>query len=78
MTRTLTVNSSTQTESRAQVLDVMVGTWGVKGSESGPEGEIHGRLTFEWMDGGFYLIQHVDIDYFETFGRDRHTVRCVL
>ena len=44
-------------------LDVMVGTWELKGRESGPDGEIHGRPTFEWMEGGFYLVQHVDIDY---------------
>jgi hypothetical protein len=44
-------------------LGVMVGTWDLKGRESGPEGEIHGRPTFEWMEGGFYLVQHVDIDY---------------
>jgi hypothetical protein len=44
-------------------LDVMVGTWELKGRESGPEGEIHGRPTFAWMEGGFYLVQHVDIDY---------------
>ena len=44
-------------------LDVMVGTWELKGLESGPVGEIHGRPTFEWMEGGFYLVQHVDIDY---------------
>jgi len=44
-------------------LDVMVGTWELKGRESGPEEEIHGRPTFEWMEGYFYLVQHVDIDY---------------
>jgi uncharacterized protein DUF1579 len=44
-------------------LDVMVGTWELKGRESGPEGEIHGRPTFEWMEGGFYLVQQVHIDY---------------
>jgi len=41
----------------------MVGTWELKGRESGPVGEIRGRPTFEWMEGGFYLVQHVDIDY---------------
>ncbi len=44
-------------------LDVMVGTWELQGRESGPKGEIHGRPTFEWMEGGFYLVQQVDIDY---------------
>ena len=44
-------------------LDVMVGTWELKGRKSGPVGEIHGQPPFEWMEGGFYLVQHVDIDY---------------
>jgi len=44
-------------------LDVMVGTWDLKGRESGPDGEIHGQVTFEWMEGGFYLVQRVDFDY---------------
>jgi hypothetical protein len=44
-------------------LDVLVGTWHMTGRESGPEGEIQGQLTFEWLDGGFFLVQHIDIDY---------------
>jgi hypothetical protein len=44
-------------------LDVMVGTWDLKGRESGIDGELHGQVTFEWMEGGFYLVQRVDIDY---------------
>ena len=35
-------------------LDHLVGTWKV----SGPE--IKGKVTFEWMEGGFFLIQHFD------------------
>jgi len=35
-------------------LDRLVGTWKV----SGPD--IHGHVTFEWMEGGFFLMQHVD------------------
>ena len=44
-------------------LDVMAGTWNLKGRESGPDGEIHGQVTFEWMEGGFFLVQRVDIDH---------------
>jgi hypothetical protein len=44
-------------------LDLMVGTWELKGHESDPDCETYGRPTFGWMDGGFYLIQHVDMDY---------------
>lgn len=44
-------------------LDVMVGAWDLKGRESGPDGEIRGRVIFEWMEGGFYLVQRVDMDY---------------
>jgi pimeloyl-ACP methyl ester carboxylesterase len=38
-------------------LEVMVGKWDV----SGPD--IHGHVTFEWMEGGFYLVQRVDFDH---------------
>ena len=37
-----------------QRLDRLVGTWRV----SGPD--IDGQVSFEWMEGGFFLIQHVD------------------
>jgi hypothetical protein len=35
-------------------LDRLVGTWKV----SGPD--IEGEVVYEWMEGGFFLIQHVD------------------
>ena len=37
-------------------LNKLFGTWKVSG-------EARGRLRFEWMEGGFFLIQHVDIEY---------------
>ena len=36
-------------------LDVLVGTWQL----SGPD--VHGQLFFEWLEGGFYLVQRVDM-----------------
>jgi hypothetical protein len=33
----------------------LVGTWEMSG-------EVHGRVRFEWMEGGFFLIQHVDLE----------------
>jgi hypothetical protein len=44
-------------------LDVMVGAWDLEGREAGSDGDINGRLSFAWMKGGFYLVQHVDVDY---------------
>ncbi len=44
-------------------LDAMAGTWYLSGRESSPDGEIHGRVIFEWMEGGFYLVQRIDIDH---------------
>ena len=35
-------------------LNKLVGTWNV----SGPD--IKGQVRFEWMEGGFFLMQHVD------------------
>ena len=46
-----------------RALDVLVGTWQISGRESGPAGEIHGQSRYEWMEGGFYLVQHVDMDH---------------
>ena len=44
-------------------LKVMVDTWDLKGRDSGTDGEIRGQVAFEWMEGGFYLVQRVDIDF---------------
>ncbi len=38
-------------------LDRLVGTWDVSGPNA------RGRVTFEWMEGGFYFVQHVEIDH---------------
>jgi hypothetical protein len=35
-------------------LDIMIGTWKVIGGAEG-------TLRFEWMEGGFFLIQHVEL-----------------
>jgi hypothetical protein len=35
--------------------DRLVGTWEMSG-------EVQGRVTFEWMEGGFFLIQRVDLE----------------
>jgi len=57
----MTDNNYTQDEQQTpkpnpdlKTLDRLVGTWKV----SGPD--IHGQVTFEWMEGGFFLIQHFD------------------
>jgi len=44
-------------------LNVTVGTWNIEGREAGPDGEIRGQVTFEWTEGGFFLVQRVYIDY---------------
>jgi hypothetical protein len=38
-------------------LDRLVGTWKVTGGAQG-------HVTYEWMDGGFFLIQHVDLEQY--------------
>jgi hypothetical protein len=37
-------------------LDVLVGTWNVSGGA-------RGQVRYEWMEGGFFLIQHVNLDH---------------
>ena len=38
-------------------LDRLVGTWGLSGGAQG-------RVTYEWMEGGFFLIQRVDLEQY--------------
>jgi DMSO/TMAO reductase YedYZ heme-binding membrane subunit len=43
-------------------LDRLVGTWEVSGGVQGRV--VQGRVTFEWMEGDFFLIQHVDLEQY--------------
>src|SRR5215510_6734986 len=36
-------------------LDRLIGTWNVTGGAVG-------QVRYEWMEGGFFLIQHVELD----------------
>jgi hypothetical protein len=38
-------------------LNKLVGTWEVSGGAQG-------MVAFEWMEGGFFLIQHVDLEQY--------------
>jgi Protein of unknown function (DUF1579) len=45
-------------------LDRFVGTWEVTGRTLGAErDDVSGRLQFEWLPGGFFLQQRVQIDF---------------
>lgn len=37
-------------------LDKLIGTWKVTG-------EATGQITYEWLEGGFFLVQRVDVDH---------------
>ena len=37
-----------------EALDALVGTWRLSGDTSG-------TVRYEWMEGGFFLLQHIDI-----------------
>jgi hypothetical protein len=44
-----------------QSLDRLVGTWKV--SDPSGSGSITGEVTYEWVEGGFFLMQHFDLDH---------------
>jgi hypothetical protein len=47
-----------------QRLDRFVGTWEITGRTLGADQDnVSGRLTFEWLPGGFFLQQRVQIDF---------------
>lgn len=47
-------------------LEVLVGTWTLEGRDLGSGAAMHGQLTFEWLDGGFFLVQRATVE--ETTG----------
>jgi hypothetical protein len=38
-------------------LDKLAGTWEISGGAQG-------QVTYEWLEGGFFLIQHVDLEQY--------------
>lgn len=44
-------------------LDVLVGTWDIKGRVSGPEGEVSGEAIFKWLPGKFFLEQRFSMNF---------------
>lgn len=42
-------------------LDRLVGTWEVYDPTGA--GGVKGKIAYEWMEGGFFLMQHVDLDH---------------
>lgn len=50
-------NNQSQPNPELKKLDRLVGSWNVKGPN------ITGRVTFEWLEGGFFLVQNVNFEY---------------
>jgi hypothetical protein len=66
-------------------LNVLVGTWVTVGSHPMVPGKrLHGRTTFEWIEGGAFLIMRSQIDEPEIpsgiaiFGTDEGTGACTM
>lgn len=49
--------STVEPDEELRRLDRLVGTWEVSGGAQG-------RVTYEWMGGGFFLLQHVELEQF--------------
>jgi hypothetical protein len=47
-----------------KLLDRFLGTWEVHGRTVGAEADdVDGRIAFEWLPGGFFLQQRVDLRF---------------
>ena len=65
-----------------QRLDALVGEWEL---ENPQYPEVRGRATFEWLEGGAFLVQHSEVDHAAVpnatmiIGRDESTeTYCIL
>ena len=45
-------------------LDALVGTWTMTGRDHTSDAELSGTHKFEWLEGGFYLLQHTEGEHF--------------
>jgi hypothetical protein len=43
-------------------LQVLVGEWNTVGSHRLLPGTLHGHTSFEWLEGGAFLIAHTDVE----------------
>jgi hypothetical protein len=72
-----------QPDPALQRLDRLIGTWSMEGHVVGSEeNNIKGQTTFRWLPGGFFMVQHVTLDFMgmeidslELIGYDPETER---
>jgi hypothetical protein len=68
---TMTEQQSPEPDAELRRLDRLVGTWEVSGG-------VRGQIAFAWLEGGFFLTQHVDLEHdgnrirgMEVIGREK-------
>ena len=62
-----------QPDPALRALDHFVGTWEFTGHMLGSDDEnIVGRATYRWLDGGFFLVQDIEIDFAGMFDVQSH------
>jgi hypothetical protein len=64
MTDDATAQRPPQPDAALKRLDRFVGTWSMEGNLVGSgQKNIRGETTFRWLPGGFFLEQHVTLDF---------------
>ena len=47
---------------RLEPLEILLGSWTTTGSHPELSGALHGRASFEWLEGGAFLVMRTEID----------------
>jgi len=78
-------NESAKPNAALQPLSVLIGTWNTSGTHPLVPGvTFHGRTSFDWLEGGAFLIMHSEIDEpqipsgIAIFGTDDTTGECSM
>jgi len=62
-----------QPDPALRALDLFVGSWEFRGRIVGSDEEnIAGRATYRWLEGGFFLVQDIEIDFAGMFDVKSH------
>src|SRR5262245_53429805 len=53
----------TERDPTLDAFDVLIGTWATEAVHTAVDGMVEGSVTFEWLEGGHFLLMHSHADH---------------
>jgi hypothetical protein len=59
----MTGRDSTERDPALEPFDALIGTWAFEADHHAVDGVVRGSTTFEWLEGGHFLLQRSHVDH---------------